>query len=174
MSESLLTGAIRQIGYVAGDLDAAVAGWVQMGVGPWLVLRRIRQRALYRGEPCEVEISIALANSGELQIEVIQQHGDQPSIYTEFLRNRGEGFHQLAYWPVDFDATLARVEAAGWPVVWSSADEGGVRYAYVEPPAPVATIIELMEFNEVTEGLATFVRGAAQDWDGSEPVRAMN
>lgn len=49
-----------------------------------------------------------------------------------------------------------------------------MRYAYVEPPAPVATIIELMEFDEVTEGLSTFVAAAAQNWDGSDPIRAMN
>ncbi len=174
MPESPLTGAIRQIGYVVDDLDTAIAGWLELGVGPWFVLRRIPQRADYRGEPCEVEISIALANSGDLQLEVIQQHGDTPSIYTEFLDRRGAGFHQLAYWPVDFDETLRKVKHAGWPVVWANAEEGGVRYAYVEPPAPVATIIELMEFDDVTEGLSIFVAAAAQNWDGSDPIRAMN
>ncbi len=64
---------------------------------------------------------------------------------------------------------------AGWPVVWSSAEEGGgVRYAYAEPPAGVATVVELMEFTEVTEGLAKFVREAADGWDGSEPIRPLN
>jgi hypothetical protein len=174
LPESPLTGAIRQIGYVVSDLDAAIAGWLKLGVGPWFVLRRISQCADYRGQRCEVEISIALANSGDLQLELIQQHGDGPSIYTEFLAEHGEGFHQFAFWPTEFDAAMAGVAAAGWPVVWSSAEEGGVRYAYVEPPAPVATIVEVMEFNEMTAGLATFVREAAQGWDGSEPVRAMN
>jgi Glyoxalase/Bleomycin resistance protein/Dioxygenase superfamily len=174
MPPSPLPGHIRQVGYVVHDLDTALANWVALGVGPWFVLRRISQRADYRGKLCEVTISIALANSGELQLELIQQHDDQPGIYAEFLSNNGEGFHQLAYWPTDFDAALAAVKEGGWPIVWSSAEEGGVRYAYVEPPSGVATVIELMEFNEVTAGLAKFVRDAADGWDGSEPVRALN
>ncbi|BBZ36251.1 VOC family protein [Mycolicibacterium confluentis] len=174
MSSSPLPGPVRQIGYVVGDLDAALASWVELGVGPWFVLRRIVQQADHRGERCEVTISIALANSGELQLELIEQHGDTPSIYTEFLDGNGPGFHQLAYWPEDFDATLRAVRDAGWPVVWSSAEEGGVRYAYVEPPAGVATVVELMEYNDVTQGLAKFVRDAADGWDGSDPIRPLN
>ena len=37
---------IRQIGYVVSDLDAALASWVELGVGPWLVMRGIPIRAL--------------------------------------------------------------------------------------------------------------------------------
>ncbi|MCV7150199.1 VOC family protein [Mycolicibacterium pyrenivorans] len=174
MPPSPSLGPIRQVGYVVDDLDAALANWVELGVGPWFVLRRIAQQADYRGDPRDVTISIALANSGELQLELIQQHGETPSIYTEFLDDRGAGFHQFAYWPDDFDAALGAVRDAGWPVVWSSAEEGGVRYAYAEPPAGVATVVELMEFTEVTEGLAKFVREAADGWDGSEPIRPLN
>ncbi|HEY9265903.1 MAG TPA: VOC family protein [Mycobacterium sp.] len=174
MSPSPLPDRIRQIGYVVDDLDDALASWVALGVAPWFVLRRIVQKADYRGEPREVTISIALANSGELQLELIQQHGETPSVYTEFLAARGPGFHQLAYWPTDYDATVRAVKDAGWPVVWSSAEEGGVRYAYVEPPGGMATVVEIMEFTEVTEGLAKFVRDAADDWDGSVPIRPLN
>lgn len=59
-------------------------------------------------------------------------------------------------------------------MIWSSAEEGGVRYAYAEPPAGVATVVELMEFTDITEGLAKFVREAAEGWDGTDPIRALN
>lgn len=49
-----------------------------------------------------------------------------------------------------------------------------MRYAYVEPPAGVATVVELMEYNDVTQGLAKFVRDAADGWDGSDPIRPLN
>jgi catechol 2,3-dioxygenase-like lactoylglutathione lyase family enzyme len=169
-----LPGHIRQIGYVVNDLDAALKGWVDLGVGPWFVLRGITQRAEYRGQLCEATTTIALANSGELQIELIQQTDATPSVYTEFLTGGHEGFHQVAYWAEDFDAALLAVRQAGWPVVWSSADDGGVRYAYFEPPAGTAAVVELMEFNEVTKGLAEFVRDAADSWDGSDPIRPLN
>ena len=119
---SVLPGPIHQIGYVVTDLDRAMASWVELGVGPWLVIRGLPMRALYRGEPCETMLSLALSNSGELQIELIQQQDDTPSIFTEFLAGNGPGYHQLAYWAEDFDATMKAVEDAGWPVVWSGGE----------------------------------------------------
>lgn len=168
-----LAGPVRQIGYLVRDIDAAIAWWVRMGIGPWYVIREIALKTRYRGQPCEVVQTIALANSGEMQIELIQQHGDTPSVYTEFLTTRGEGFHQFAWWVKDFDAAIAAAEQAGFPVVWSSAEPGGVQFAYVEPPGGPVPIIEIMELNEVTEGMAALVRGAAQDWDGTDPVRSL-
>jgi hypothetical protein len=169
-----LPGPIRQIGYVVGDLDAALADWVALGVGPWFVVREHAQRVIYRGEPTEVTISIALANSGELQVELIHQHGDTPSIFTEFLGAGREGFHQLAWWTTDFEAAVAAAEAAGWPVVWTGDAETSTRFVYVEPPpGGPATVYEIMELTELTAGMGTFVREAARDWDGSDPIRVV-
>ena len=103
-----LSGPIRQVGFVVRDLDRSIAEWLAMGVGPWYVVRNRVQQAYYRGNPCEVTMSIALANSGDLQLELIQQHDDAPSIFTEFLEMHGEGFHQFAWWVADFDARRGR------------------------------------------------------------------
>jgi catechol 2,3-dioxygenase-like lactoylglutathione lyase family enzyme len=170
---SVLPGPIRQIGYVVADLDQALASWVELGVGPWLVMRRLPMSALYRGEPCETTQSLALSNSGELQMELIQQEDDTPSIFTEFLAASGPGYHQLAYWAEDFDATMQAVRNAGWPVVWSGGEDVGTRFAYIEPPNSPAAIIEIMELTETTAGLGNFIRDAAANWDGSDPIREM-
>jgi catechol 2,3-dioxygenase-like lactoylglutathione lyase family enzyme len=169
-----LPGPIRQIGYIVSDLDAALASWVNLGVGPWFVMRKMRISAVYRGEPCEVTLTLALANSGEMQFELIQQHDGTPSIYTEFLASGSGGYHQLAYWSDDFDATMASVREADWPVVWSGGGDVGARFAYVEPPDSPAQIIEIMELNDVTRGMMTFVREAAANWDGNDPIRELN
>jgi hypothetical protein len=169
-----LPGQIRQIGYVVRDLEAALADWIALGVGPWFVVREHTQRLSYRGRDCEVTISIALANSGDLQVELIHQHGDTPSIFTEFLDSGREGFHQLAWWATDFDEAVATAERAGWPVVWHGGDPATTRFAYVEPPeGSPATIFEIMELTDVTGGMATFIRDAASDWDGSDPIRTV-
>jgi Glyoxalase/Bleomycin resistance protein/Dioxygenase superfamily len=166
-----LPGPIRQIGYVVRDLDTALEGWVELGIGPWFVIRGLPQRVTCRGEPCEITLSLALANSGDLQIEVIQQQDDAPSIFTEFLSSGREGFQQFAYWTADFKATMQAVKEAGWPIVWSGGEDIGTRFAYVEPPNSPATILEIMELTEATTGMATFVRDAADGWDGSDPIR---
>lgn len=165
----MLPGVVRQIGYVVDDLDTALADWVRLGVGPWFVIRGLAQRVTYRGEPCEVMLSLALSNSGELQIELIQQTDDTPSIFSEATR----GFHQLAYWTDDFDDTMKAIAGAGWPVVWSGGEGEGVRFAYVETGGVPATIVEIMELTDASAGMAAFVRQAADGWDGSDPVREL-
>ena len=128
-------------------------------------------QARYRGESCETTLSLALSNSGEMRIELIYQHDDTPSIFTEFLAANGPGYHQLAYWAEDFDATMKAVEQARWPVAWSGGEGFGVRFAYVEPPNSPATIIEISELTETTRASAAYIREAAVNWDGSDPIR---
>jgi catechol 2,3-dioxygenase-like lactoylglutathione lyase family enzyme len=170
---SVLPGPIRQIGYVVTDLDEALASWVELGVGPWLVIRGLPMNVRYRGEPCETTLSLALSNSGEMQIELIYQHDDTPSIFTEFLAANGPGYHQLAYWAEDFDATMKAVADAGWPVVWSCGEGFRVRFAYVEPPSSPATVVEISELTDGQAASAKFIRDAAANWDGSDPIREM-
>jgi hypothetical protein len=168
---SVLRGPIRQIGYVVTDLDQALASWLELGVGPWFVVRDLPMRALYRGEACATTLSLAMANSGEMQVELIHQEDDTPSIFTEFLDANGPGLHQLAYWTEDFDTTMQAVADAGWPVVWSGGEGFGVRFAYVEPPGSPAAVIEISELTEATLASSTHIRDAAASWDGGDPIR---
>ena len=47
-------------------------------------------------------------------------------------------------------------------------------FFYCEAPEVAATCLEVMELNEMTQGLADHVRQAADDWDGTtEPVRKL-
>ena len=170
---TVLPGPIRQIGYVVTDLDSAMAHWLELGVGPWFVLRGLPMSANYRGEPCETTLSVAWSNSGEMQIELIQQLDDTPSIFTEFLTAHGPGYHQLAYWAPDFEATMREVEKASWQVVWSGGEGFGVRFAYVESPDAPAAVIEISELTEATEANAAYMRNAAASWDGSDPIRVL-
>jgi len=169
---SPLPGPVRQIGYVVEDFDAALASWLAAGVGRWYVLRGLRMSAHYRGEPITVTLTIGLTNSGDLQVEVIRQEDATPSIYTGFLAGGRQGFHQLAWWATDFDSAVRDAQAAGWPVVWAGA-EGGVRFAYVEPPAGLASVFEI---SELTDGVSAFnelIRNASHGWDGSDPIRTL-
>jgi catechol 2,3-dioxygenase-like lactoylglutathione lyase family enzyme len=169
----VLPGEVRQIGYVVTDLDDAIAGWLKMGVGPWFVIRGLSQRVTYRDTPCEVTLSLALSNSGDLQVELIQQLDETPSIFTEFLAGAAAGgFHQLAYWADDFDAAMVKLAEAGWLQVWSGGEGEGVRFAYFEPPTGAA-IVEVMELTDASAGMAEYVRAQAAAWDGRDPVREL-
>ncbi|MFE6822230.1 VOC family protein [Streptomyces sp. NPDC057690] len=173
-SSAALPGAIRQVGYVVTDLDRAVEAWLSLGVGPWYVMRGMPVHALYGSEPCQISVSIALSNSGDVQIELLQQDDETPSIYTEFLASGQEGYQQLAWWVDDLDAAVKTiVGATGWPVVWSSDDrKSPLRYAYLQPPTGhPAHVIEIMERTAATDNFAEMLRNAADVWDGNQPVR---
>ncbi len=71
---SRIFGDIRQNGYVVRDIESAMKHWTEvLGVGPFFYFERVPVHDFrYRGEPSPVDLSIALANSGALQIELIQ------------------------------------------------------------------------------------------------------
>ena len=82
---SRIFGQIRQNGYVVRDIEAAMRHWVEvLGVGPWFYAEQAPIRDfVYRGEPSDVAVSIALANSGTLQVELIQQRNAAPSLFKD-------------------------------------------------------------------------------------------
>jgi hypothetical protein len=170
----ILPGEIRQIGYVVRDLDAAMQSWCTLGVGPWYTIRNLAQPGCtYRGQPVSPTISLALANSGPMQVELIQVLDDGPSIYREFVDAGREGFHQLAWWAEDFGGLMQKAEAAGWPVVYSGEGDG-THFAYFELDTTISTIVEVTELNDMTRGLAELLEGAAREWDGvTDPVRSL-
>jgi hypothetical protein len=169
---TILPGPIRQNGYVVRDLGGAIDAWLDTGVGPWLLLPHLTQAgSVYRGRPTEPVVSIAFANSGDLQVELIEQEDDSPSIYREFLDAGREGFHHLAWWAEDFDAVARAAQGAGWSVVHAGNAGGMAQFAYYDQGGTTSTVIEVMELTDATRWLATTVREAAEKWDGSDPVR---
>jgi len=167
-------GPIRQNAYVVPDLHAEMERWLRLGVGPWIVLPSFVQAdSEYRGRATAPVVSIGFANSGELQIELIQQEDDAPSIYKEFTDGGRSGFHHVAFWSEDFDATMAATRDAGWPVVHHGTGGGLARFAYVDAGGFTSTVVEVMELNDVTRAMTASVREAAVAWDGSDPVRLL-
>ena len=105
---SRIFGAVCQNGYVVRDIRAAMDHWVNvMGVGPWYYIDRVKTDYFrHRGQDSAMEMSVALANSGDLQIELIQQRNDAPSMYKEFLDSGREGLQHMSYWTRDYQAPL--------------------------------------------------------------------
>lgn len=169
-----LPGPIRQNAYVVHDLRTAIDGWLRLGIGPWILLPSFTQHdSEYRGRPTAPVVSIAFANSGPLQIELIEQEDDSPSVYREFTEAGHEGFHHVAFWAEDFDAAMAGAAARGWPVVHHGTGGGVARFAYLDGGGCTSTVIEVMELTAVSSSMMTHVRQAAEHWDGSDPVRVL-
>lgn len=171
---AILPGTIRQIGHVVRDLDEALRHWVEvLGVGPWITLGSVMlDPSEYRGLQVATPVRIALANSGDLQLELIEPLDESPSCYREFLDAGHEGAHHLAWWTDDFDGVMHVVAATGLRVVQSGASMG-TRFCYLDGESHLGTIAEVMELTDASRWIAEHVRESAEGWDGSDPYRAL-
>lgn len=170
---SRLFGPIRQNGYVVRDLERALAYWTgTLGVGPFYRIDEVPVRNFrFRGEPSQPRLTIALANSGGLQIELIQQHDDAPSMYREFLAAGHEGLQHVACWTDDFDAALKTAEARGFEIGQSGEIGRNGRFVYFDVQEHPGTVLELSEISGPKGEFFARIRDEAADWDGRDPVR---
>lgn len=176
---SRLFGSIRQVAFVVRDLDLALEYWTQvLGVGPFFALRRLSPESYrYRGKPSPPPcVTIALGNSGDVQIELIQQHDDRPSAYRDFLAAGREGLQHVSSWlsRLEYDATMKRLLAEGVVVAHEGVVPGvDVRFAYFATDTAAGGL--MYEIADVMEPhaypLMKMVAEAAIGWDGRDPVR---
>ncbi|MDM9560629.1 VOC family protein [Bordetella petrii] len=170
---SRFLGQIRQLGYVVPDIEAAMAYWSKtLGVGPWFYTPRVPiVNYRYDGQPYEPHNSVALANSGYVQVELIQTRNDVPSMYRDFQQAGRTGLQHVAYWTEDYDADLRRLLAQGFkPKMSGEVGERG-RFIYFDTEYHPGTVIELSEVSGPKGRMFRQIREAAESWDGSEPVR---
>jgi catechol 2,3-dioxygenase-like lactoylglutathione lyase family enzyme len=171
-------GEIRQLGYVVHDIEAAMDYWSKtLGVGPWYYNPKVPiVNYRYDGERYEPHNSVALANSGFVQVELIQTRNDVPSMYRDFIRAGHQGAQHFAYWTERFDEDLRRAEAAGFEVCMGGEVGENGRFVYFEerdahPGRHPGTVVELSEVAGPKGKLFRMIREAAQGWDGKDPVR---
>ena len=116
-----------QIGVVVDDIFAACGDWARVfGIGPFHVFPRIETACWYRGTDTAVDLQIAVAQAGPVQIELIQQHCDRPSVYRE-LAGAGSRIHQLCAITSDYHGKKARYESLGYPLVSEMVVRGHLR-----------------------------------------------
>ena len=170
-------GEIRQVAYLVPDIEAAMRYWADvLGVGPWFYNPKVPiENYAYRGQRYEPHNSVALANAGGLQIELLQTRNDVPSMYRDFLQAGLAGMQHFAYWTESFDADLARAEANGFKVCMSGEVGENGRFVYFEAAggdsAWPGTVVELSEVAGPKGRLFKLIREAAVNWDGADPVR---
>lgn len=168
-------GNIAQIGYVVRDIHAAMDHWVASGVGPWFFIEEVKTDYFrYRGVDSPMRMSVALANSGDVQLELIQVTNDAPSMYRDFLDSGHEGAQHVAYWTTDFQTLLDDTLARGYRI----GQEGSIggpqgRFAYFEHEDVPGTVIEISDVSGPKGKTFARIREAARTWDGTDPIRVV-
>jgi len=165
-----------QMAFIVQDLQKAMLHHTEIfGAGPWHVFDRVPVRdLLYRGKPTPVNLHLAVTYVGDMQLELIQQTDDLPSVYTEVIEARGYGLHHCGVATRNFDAELARYQALGYECVSSAVTLFDTRAAYLDSGRDLPYMIELVELNTALVEAFDGMRQTSITWDGSRPVRAVD
>lgn len=166
-------GPVMQNAFVVADLDQAIRHWTGvMGVGPFFMFEHIGFRnVLYRGQAAApIDLTVAIGYWGDLQIELIHQHDDNPSIYRDFASRHGSGMHHMGVMSNTLEADLADLARLGVQPVFQGC-AAGMRFAYVQTDCHPGGMIELIEASAGARTFFSRMREAACDWDGRDPIR---
>ena len=157
-------GATRTLDGVGKSSSGAADVVVQRidnGLTMWAVYEVTRQAV-------DVDHTSAYGQHGPIMLEFVQQNCDNPSVFT----GRPFGIHRVAMFAESFDDELARMETLGFPVAWVARTQaGGMRYAFADANAWLGHYIEIYEDNQGVRDFYAMVAAAAEDWDGSDPIR---
>ncbi len=170
-------GPIRQNGYVVEDMDAALHHWTTvLGVGPFYYVESVSLDWFrHRDSLAKPELSIALANSGSLQIELICQRDDTPSMFREFLAEGPEGLQHVAFWSTTYQADHDRLVERGY----EPTQEGQIggpdgRFTYFGSNGPRGTVLELSDISGAKGEFFAHIRKVSERWDGNRPIRPVS
>ena len=165
---------IMQLAFVPRDMQAAVRYWTKvMGAGPFFSLPHVAYRQVrYRGAPTEIDFSVLLGYWGDMQIELIEQHCDSPSIYKAWLDEGREGLHHVCLMVDDITEARAVFAAANASIEQEVFMDGAEAF-YADTGGGPGTIVEVLQPSSEFQGLFTLMRDAARGWDGSDPVRIL-
>ncbi len=115
---------VDHLGLAVEDIDAAVAYYEQaFGVTEW-----------ERVEMPERHMSVAATRIGGTMIELIAPTSEEAS-FAKYLREKGPGFHHIAYRVDDIDAALEELKTRGVRLIDEQARNGlhNTRVAFVHP-----------------------------------------
>jgi catechol 2,3-dioxygenase-like lactoylglutathione lyase family enzyme len=148
---------ISQVAIAVNDLPLVVENyWSILGIGPWNIYAweypGVYQRT-YHGQPAWAREKICHAMVGGVEFELMQPV-DGPSLYRDFLTERGEGIHHLQFLVDDLDETVGILTGEhGFASLQSGScgcSERGCRYNYLY----LADLGCIWEVVECREGIA--------------------
>jgi hypothetical protein len=160
-----------QLGFLVDDLLRAAARWARVyGVGPFHVLPRVEAVCTYRGAQSRLDLQVAVAQAGPVQIELIEQLCDRPSVYRE-LSGKGESrFHQVCTVTSDYDAKKSHYERLGYGLV-TEINAGSGRIGFYDTMRDFGFFTEVAESSPSFLAHLTRIAQTCAAWDGTDPVR---
>ena len=163
-----------QFAYFVESIEVAAQRWAELhGAGPFFVTAHHRPDEFsYRGTDVEADVSYAFGYSGGIQIQLIEQHDDTPSIYLDMFPD-GFGHHHVARLveEADYEPTRDHIAGAGFELA-CELRANDIRACYLDTRSSIGVYTELHTITPRI--LTTFARwrDAHVDWDATDsPLR---
>jgi len=117
MSEKTPFSKLVQVSVVVKDIDRAIEHYESLGIGPFkrISLEGLMEKIQY-GKPVDLNLKVAIANAGSIDIELIQPVEGAP-LQQEFLDTKGEGINHIGFRVDDIDKEEANLVRKGLKVV---------------------------------------------------------
>lgn len=136
-------GDIDQVGIIVRDIQKTIDFYTSsLGIGPFHVFEQYHPNLIVRGKVSPSRTRFAIAQVGKLQIEFIQNIEGE-NIYTEFLRDNGEGLHHFAIFLDDADSEIEKWEKKGLAIL-QRGHVAGTSWAYFDTRAIGGVIFEIV------------------------------
>ena len=121
---------VSQIGFVVKDLEQSIAFYKPL-FGDFRTLDAFDIEWEYRGRPEVSSIKVAFAQSGDVEIELIEWvSGETP--HKEFLDAGREGLHHVRFLVEDIDEKVREAAVLGYASIWHKRFGPGLAAAYLE------------------------------------------
>ncbi len=105
---------LGQIGIVVEDLEKTKEMFeTTFGIGPWAVFDGEPVKCVDRGKEVSFRGKMAMAQSGPVQIELIQILEGDDTIHTDFLKEHGEGIHHVGFIVRDIESRIKKAKDEG-------------------------------------------------------------
>jgi methylmalonyl-CoA/ethylmalonyl-CoA epimerase len=139
---------IKQVGMVVRDMEKTIEQMRSLwNIEQVRIFEPYLPDATVHGKTTRVRAKLAFIQAGSVEFELIEP-GDGENIYWEFLRDKGEGVHHIAFHVSDIESELTKFQKRGIEVLQKGTDQNGVTFAYVDTERICGIIVELLQFKQ--------------------------
>ena len=165
-------GPMEQIGIVVDNFEDPIKHWTEkLKVGPFFILEHLDLNDVYyQGNLTEIDFSVALAYSGDIQIELIKQHCNTPSIYNEYVNNKKNNVHHFCTFTPNIKEDLKILEKNGYKNIQGGKTQDGGSFAYLSHNNDYGAILEIAQLSEDGYGMFNLIKDASKEWNGKKAV----
>lgn len=160
---------------VFGDMDTAIEHWIQAtGAGPFFVWRHVPlAENIHYGVPRPFDHTSAIGNWGDVQVELMLQHCDNPSHIRDICPDGRSALTSIGWVVDDMAQEVSRLEALGYPVVLTGSVNSEIRETWLDTRSLFGCYTEIFEESALLRKAELRCREASISWKGERPIRDM-